>query len=265
MITDNGQAQLLKQVAGKANRFADLFVVGISDATLTTAATALDFSWGTATIVGTYVDKDLQQVVFYGTLSSDLAGDIKEIGLISLNDDFIKTGLPNAIVYSFDANENWFSDAAFTISNNSSIGTGNYRFEDAVVDQYLAKLLDGVNVSRYDTLKLKITSTDVTQVRVLLKNDEINYAWKDITLVDGDNLSTHNLSSFTTEGSFNPLNVTEVRYVVKVVDSSTNSVEFDAMTLFSNVNGGLVARHVPTTPVFKRTGATMEIEIAVAM
>lgn len=265
MITDIGQEQKLKLIAGKAARFADIFVVGISNATLTTAATSLDFSWGTANITGTYVDTDLSQVIFYGTLAPDLAGDIKEVGLVTLNSDFIKTGLPNAMVYSFDANENWFSDETFTITNDSSIGTGNYRFEDAVVDQYLAKLLDGINVSRYDTLKLKVASTDVSQIRIMLKNDEINYAYKDVTLVDGDNLITQNLSAFTTVGSFNPLNVMEVRYVVKTVDNATNAVEFDAMTLFSNLNGGLVARHVLAVPVFKRTGAGMEFEIAVAM
>lgn len=265
MITDNGQAQLRKLVAGKAARFADVFVVGISNATLTTAATALDFAWGTASITGTYVDSGLDQIIFYGTLSPDMVGDVKEIGLVTFNDDFIKTGLPNALVYTFDANENWFSDQTFTITSDSSIGTGNYLFEDAVVDQYLAKLLDGVNVSRYDTLKLKVKSTDVSEITILLKNDEVNYAWKDVTLADGDNLITQDLSTFTSVGAFNPQAVSEIRYVVKTVDNVTNSVEFDAMTLFSNINGGLVARHVLSVPIYKRSGAGMEIEFAVAM
>ena len=265
MITDQGQLQKLKLLAGQTGRFADVFVVGISDAVLTTSATALDFAWATANVTGSYVDAALQQVVFYGTLAPGLAGDIKEVGLASLSDDFVKTGLPNALVYSFSVAEQWFSDAAFTTSNESSVGTENYKFENIIVNKYIAKGVDGINVSRYDTIKLKINSTDVSQIQLLLKNDDTNYATKDIALVDGDNLSSHTISSFTTVGSFNPQAVNEIRFVIDTVDNATNSIEFDAITIGSELNGGLVARHILAVPQFKRTGAGMELEYAVAL
>jgi hypothetical protein len=265
MITNNGQIQLLKQVSGKAPRFASIFVVGISDATLTTAATSLDFNWGSCNIVGSYVDEALQQVVFYGTLPADLAGDIKEVGLVALNDDFIKTGLPNAVVFTFDANEAWFSDGAFTISNNSTIGSGNYRLEDVIVGQYLSKLVDNVNVSRYDTLKLKLDSTNVSAITVTLKNDDLNYAAKDITIANGENRLTTDISTFTKTGTFNPQQVTQVVLTIKTVTNADNVIEFDALTLSSQANGGLVAREVLATTIYKRPGASMEIEFAVAL
>lgn len=265
MITDLGQKQKLKLLAGTASRFADVFVVGISDATLTTAATSLDFAWATANITGTYIDNDLNQVVFYGTLSPELAGDVKELGLVSLSDDFVKTGLPNSLVYSFTVNEQWFSDEAFTITNNSSVGSENYKFDDSVTGQYLAKGLDGINMSRYDTIKLKLLSSEVTQIELRLSNDDANYAWKDINLTNGVNFSTHTLASFTKEGNFNPQSVNEIRYIINTVSNATNSLEFDAMTISSEENGGLVARHVLAVAQYKRTGAGMEIEFAVAL
>ncbi len=265
MITDNGQIQLLKQVAGKAPRFASIFVVGISDATMPTTATSLDFSWGSCNIIGSYVDEALQQVVFYGTLDADMAGDIKEVGLVALNDDFIKTGLPNAVVYTFDANEAWFSDGAFTISSDSTIGSGNYRLEDAPVGQFLTKLLDNVNVSRYDTLKLKLSSTNVSKITVTLKNDDLNYAEKDITITNGENRVTADINTFVKTGVFNPQQVTQITLTVKTVSDPDNSIEFDALTLSSQLNGGLVARNVLATIVHKRPGAAMEIEFAVAL
>lgn len=265
MITDNGQKQLLKLVAGKAPRFATIFVVGISDAVLTTAANSLDFSWGSCNIVGSYVDETLRQVVFYGTLDPDMAGDIKEVGLVALNDDFIKTGLPNALVYTFDANEGWFSDGVFSISNDSTIGIGNYRLDDAIVGQYLTKVVDNVNVSRYDTLKLKLNSTNITKITVTLKNDDLNYAAKDITLVNGENRITTDINTFTKTGTFNPQQVTQVTLTVKTVTNADNAIEYDALTLSSQENGGLVARTVLATTIHKRSGAAMEIEFAVAL
>lgn len=265
MITDQGQIQKLKLLAGKASKFADVFAVGISNAVLPTSATALDFAWATANITDAYVDEDLQQVIFYGTLPPEIAGDIKEIGLISLSDEFVQTGLPNALVYGFTVAENWFSDGTFTITNESSVGTESYRFDNITVNKYLAKGVDGINMSRYDTVKLKVESLDVSQIRIILKNDDTNYAYKNIALVDGENLSDHTLSSFVTVGTFNPQLINEVRLMIETVDNATNFIEFDALSICSEINGGLVARSILATPQYKRTGAGMEIEYAVAL
>lgn len=265
MITTNGRIQQLKLAAGKSPRFADQFVVGISNAVLPTSASSLDFAWASAQVMDAYVDSALEQVVFYGTLDAALAGDIKEVGLVSQSDEFIKTGLSSSLVYTFDASEAWSSDVTFAISTASSIGLGNYKLTNVVVDNYLAKQVDGISLSRYDTLKLKLNSTAVTSVRVIVKNDELNYAYKDVAVANGDNLLTHTIASFTKFGSFSPQGITEVRLVVKTVSNSTNSIEFDALTFSSQANGGLVARSVLATPIYKRTGAGMEFEYAVAL
>lgn len=265
MITDLGQRQLLKLIAGNQHRFADLFVVGISDATLGTDATSLDFAWAAVNVTGSYVDEEANQVVFYGTLASDLSGDIKEMGLVALSDEFVKSGLPNSIVYSFDANEPWFTDGTFTISGESSIGSGNYRFDDVAEDVYLGQLLNNVSVSKYDTFKIKLNADDVTEITVLIKNDDTNYISKDLTLTAGENLQTHAISSFTATGSFNPTAVNEIRIIIKTITNAANHIEFDAATLSGDLNGGLVARHVLGITMYKRPGSSMEIEYAVAM
>lgn len=252
-------------MAGQATRFADLFVVGISNVVLPTSITALDFAWSTANITGAYVDEDLEQVVFYGSLPPDVAGDIKEIGLVSLSDDFVQTGLPNSLIYSFSANEQWFSDATFDIVSNSSIGPESYSFTNITTNKYLAKTLSAINMSRYDTLKLKVNTTDVSQIQIVLKNDDSNYAWKNINLSNGSNMVTQTIASFTTVGTFNPQSVNEIRFVINTVANAANSIEFDGLSIESAENGGLVARHILAVPQMKRMGATMELEFAVAI
>lgn len=265
MITDLGQRQLLKLIAGNQHRFADMFVVGISSATLPTSATALDFGWAAVNVTGSYVDEALNQVVFYGTIDSDLAGDIKEVGLVALNDEFVKSGLPNSIVYSFDSSEPWFTDGSFVISAESSIGTGNYRYENVAEDVYLGQLLSAVSIVNYDTFKIKVNSNQVTEITVQLKNDDTNYIHKDLTLASGDNLLSNTIASFTTVGTFNPNLVNEIRIIIKTVTSGTNHIEFDAATLSGSLNGALVARDVLAVTMYKRQGSSMEIEYAVEM
>lgn len=264
MITENGQKQLLRVISGKAYRFADLFVVGASGESIPDSATSLDFAWATTPVLESYVDENLNQVMFHGTLDKSLAGDIKEIGLVSLNSEFISTGLPVSIVYTFDASELWFSDINYEITNTSSVGATNYKFVDAPVGSYLAKLTSDVNISRYDTVKMRVNSSGVQKIELHFKNDDLNYAWKEITLTNGATSITQSIDSFTRVGTFNPTKVSEVRIVVKQANA-TNSIEFDALTLSSNLNGGLVARTVQSVTQYKRMGASMEIEFAVTL
>ncbi|ASZ74899.1 tail protein [Rhodococcus phage Trina] len=265
MITTNGQNQLLNIVAGKSYKFADLFVVGASSAVLPVSATALDFPWATTPVLDAFVDTQNQQVLYHGTLPANIAGDINEIGLISLNSEFISTGLPTSLVYSFESGEQWFSDGEFEVTNESSIGANSYVLNNVVADQYLAKLVSAVNISRYDTVKLRIKSTAVTQIKLVMKTDEANYAWKNINLTNGANDIKTTMDTFTKVGTFDAKNIQEIRIVINTVSNATNSIDFDALTLSSDLNGGLVARTVLSVAKFKRLGASMEIEFAVAL
>lgn len=263
MITSNGDAQFLNLLTGKATRFADMFAVGVSDEIGSKSDTQLKFGWATCPISDSYVDLDNNQVVFHGTLPADLAGDIWEIGLISQSSDFINTGLPNALVYNFEPTELWVSDLEYEITNTSSVGTNNYKLNDVVAGNYLAKIVSNVNISRYDTIKLRLTASHTASLKIIMKNDELNYAHGTQALTAGLNSITVPVSSLTKVGSFNPNQIFEIRFEVVSVGNATNSIEFDAMSLTSNINGGLVARDVRSEVMYKRLGATMEIEYAV--
>jgi hypothetical protein len=265
MITTNGRIQLMKLVSNKVYKFADLFAVGVSNVTLPNTATQMDFGWATCPIIDSYVDTQLSQVVFHGTLPENLVGDIGEIGLVSQSEEFIRNGLPNSIVYNFEPTELWFSDTSYEITNLGSIGANNYKLSNVVVGNYLAKVISNVNVSRYDTAKLRVNATAVGSIRMLMKNDETNYAYKDFAVTAGANTLSSTIASFTKVGSFNPNEIFEIRFVVNSVTNSTNTLELDALSLFSAANGGLVARSPLAVVQYKRQGSTMELEYAVAL
>ena len=265
MITANGQKQLLKLVSGKTDRFADLFAVGISSAALPTTATNLDFGWATCPVTDSYVDEQLNQVVFHGTLPQNVVGQIRELGLVAQTDDFIANGLPNSLSYTFEPNELWFSDMDYEITNTGAVGTNNYRLNNAAADSYLARIVSRVDVNRYNRMKIILNTTAITKIKVLLKNDEQNYAHKDFTLANGENILESDIASFTKVGAFNPNEIFEIRFQILTRSSATNNIEFDSMIMYSLENGGLVARSTLSVVQYKRAGASMELEYAVAL
>lgn len=261
MITTNGHNQLLKLVSGKAHRFADQFAVGVSSAELTEDASQLGFGWATCPVTDSYVDQEKGTVVFHGTLPAEAEGDIWEIGLISQSSDFINTGIPNAIVYGFEPAEAWVSDVEYEVVNTGSVGRSSYVLPEVEPGNFLAKIVSGVNVSRYDTLQVRIGSTGTATLRVTFKNDEFNFSRGTLDLTEGMNSLSINISSFTKSGAFDPRNISEIRFEVQ--SGSGIDIEFDAMSLSSKENGGLVARDVLPEVMYKRAGATMELEYAV--
>lgn len=264
MITTQGQEQLLKVVASRSPRFADLITVGTSNTVLPKTTTQLDFGWATCPIIGSYIDKELNQIVFHGTLPAELSGDVFEIGLISQSDAFIRSGLANALVYSFDPNEMWYSDSAYEVTNTGSVGRNTYKLNDASVGGFVARSVNEVNVSQYDRLQLKLTSDKVTKIKIIFKNDEERSAYKEVTLTAGSQTVDEDITSFTKVGAFDPKRITEIRIEVVARSSATNSIDFDALNISSKANGGLVARDTLSVVQYKRSGSTMEIEYAVS-
>ena len=263
MITKQGQEQLLKVVASRAQRFADLIVVGSSNKTLPNTTTQLDFGWATCPILGSYIDPELNQIVFHGTLPEMLSGDVYEIGLISQSDEFVRSGLANALVYTFEPNEMWYSNVDYEVTNTGSVGRNNYKLNNAAVGDFVARSVGEINVSQYDRMQFKLKATGVSKIKVTFKNDELRYAHKTITTVAGEQTLDEDISTFTQVGVFDPKRVTEIKVEV-VTRVATNNIEFDAMNISSRVNGGLVCRDTLAIVQYKRNGSTMEIEYAVS-
>lgn len=265
MITSNGKLQHLSLLAGKAYSFADRFVLGASPVVIDESATDLDFSWGSFPITGSVVDHDLQQVVFYGTIPAELAGEIQEIGLSSIDERIIASGRPINMTFFFGSEEGWIPSDEEEIDNvagEAKMGAEGLLWESIAADQAIRLQGLGLDISDVNLVKSRIVADSPAQIEVSFFSNDVENATKQIALTEGVNLIKTNLSDFTTTEGFNTQNIVAIQ--IKIVEGSGN-LNLDCLILSNSNNGGLVVRQIPANPIMKTGGTTMEVEMAVML
>lgn len=263
MITNTGRAQHLNIVAGKANRFADKFVVGSSNAPLTADAKELDFGWGECLVKDTYVDTANGQVIFYGTLPAEYAGQISEIGLATMNSEFIQTGRDINISYYFSPLEGWVYSAPdkFSYDSESSLmGADDVEITNAIAGETLRKSVSD-DMSLHSNIKMRISAAQSGSIIFRIYSSETGYVSKTISLTEGENVIKFSVDSMTESGEFNP--AVPVGMEFEMV--TPGAYLFDAIVFTGESNSGLVTRSAVSVPKKKVVGNTMELEYAVML
>lgn len=265
MITDNGKKQHLAVIAGKAYSFADTFILGASSEVLDESATDLDFSWGAFPITDSIVDHELQQVVFYGTVPAEMAGEIKEIGLASIDDNLVGSGRPISRTFFFGSEEGWapIEDEEISfISSGSKMGPESLMWE-AIGPEQIVFLRDVTfDISDSNMIKFAAHSDLASTIEVSFYSNDTERASKTFSLLPGENLVKESFSSFAISAGFNRQNI--VRVELKIISGSATIV-IDSLILSNENNGGLVMREIPANPIVKSSGSTMEVEMAVML
>lgn len=265
MITDNGRKQHLSVIAGKAYSFADRFVLGASSSTMPGSATDLDFSWGSFPITDSIVDEELQQVVFYGTIPSELAGEIKEIGLLTIDAALINSGQPINRTFFFGSEEGWVpinNEEIVFASDSSKMGPENLLWSNIAPDQAIKVENLNISISDMNLFKAKINATAATTVEVSFYSSDTERAYKNISLVTGANFIKTGFDTFTKTSGFDSYSVKAI--ALKIV-SGSGILDTDCLILSNTNNGGLVMRQVLPNPIQKASGSSMEIEMAVML
>jgi len=265
VITDNGKSQHLKVIAGKAYSFADRFVLGASPAVMPTSATDLDFSWGSFPVSDSVVDEELQQVVFFGTIPAELAGEIKEIGLLTIDSAVISSGQPINRTFFFGSDEGWVpvatEDVVFS-SEDSKMGPEDLLWQDISAGE-MVKLEDiNINISDMNLFKAKINATAATVVEVSFYSSDTQYARKQFSLTAGENFIKTDFDTFTKTSEYDSHSIKAI--VLKIISGSGN-LDMDCLILSNTNNGGLVMREILPNPILKQSGSSMEIEMAVML
>ena len=263
MITNTGRDQHLKLISGEAIRFADKFVVGSSSAPLGPEANELDFGWGECLVKDSFVDEENRQVVFYGTLPADLAGRISEIGLATMNSDFIKTGRNINLSYYFSESESWnyTDDDKFAYSTETSLmGSDDIVITSAEVGEKLSKYLND-DITLHTNVKMRVSVEQASQLEFRIYSGETDFLSKTISATPGENVIKFAMSSMTENGSFDPAKAVMMEYEIKTPGDYT----FDAIIFTGDNNSGLVTRSAVSVPKMKVIGNTMELEYAVML
>lgn len=263
MITDTGRSQHLKIISGQAVRFADRFVVGSSNAALGPEANELDFGWGECMVKDSYVDEDRKQVVFYGTLPAEYAGQISEIGLATMNSDFIQTGRNINLSYYFSELESWNYSAEEKMdytTESSLMGTDDIIVTDAAAGETLSKYLAD-DITLHTNVKMRISATQASQMEFRIYSGETDYVSKTFNLTSGENIVKFTIASMTATGNFDPSKAVMMEYRI----ITTGNYTFDAVVFTGENNSGLVTRSPVSVPKRKVMGNTMELEYAVML
>lgn len=263
MITDTGKQQHLNIIAGTATRFADKFVVGSSNATLDPTIQELDFGWGECLVTGSYVDYANSQVIFYGTLPAELEGQISEIGLATMNSEFIETGRDINISFYFSDQEDWMYDDDDKIvydSESSLMGADDVKIVDAEPGEKLWKsVIDDTTL--HNKIKMRISAESAASVIFRLYSGETTYVEKVIELDAGENVIKFTIEEMSMTGEYRAAELGRMEF--EIVDPGTYT--FDAVVFTGTGNSGLVTRSPVSVPKKKIYGNTMELEYAVML
>lgn len=263
MITKTGKLQHLNLISGQAVRFADRFVVGSSNAPMDENATELDFGWGECLVSGAHVDHDNNQVVFYGTLPAQYAGQISEIGLATMNSQFILTGRDINVSYYFSQLEAWLysDDEKFSYESlDSLMGSEDVVIEGAVAGETLRKSLAD-DFSLHKDIKMRLSADQAGQIIFRIHSGEEQNVSKTIDLVAGENIIRFPMDSMTKTGDFSATAPVMMEFEIATPGNYT----FDAIVFTGEANSGLVTRSAVSVPKKKIAGNTMELEYAVML
>ena len=264
MITDNGKKQHLNVIAGKAYSFADRFVLGASSAVMPASATDLDFSWGSFPVADSVVDEELQQVIFFGTIPAELAGEIKEIGLTTIDAALVNTGQPINRTFFFGSDEGWVpvADEDVVFSTSSKMGPENLLWSNIAAEDMVKLDNININISDMNLFKSKINATAASVIEITFYSSDTQYARKQFDLVAGENFIKTDFNTFTKTADYDSYSVKAI--VLKIISGSGN-LDMDCLILSNTNNGGLVMREILPNPILKQSGSSMEIEMAVML
>lgn len=263
MITNTGKQQHLNVIAGTATRFADKFVVGSSGAALGPDAQELDFGWGECLVAGSYVDYPNRQVIFYGTMPAEFEGQISEIGLATMNSEFIETGRDINISFYFSDQENWRYDDDDKIvydSEGSLMGADDVKIVGAEPGEKLWKsMIDDITL--HNKIKMRVSSENPGSIVFRLYSSETTYVEKIIELSAGENIVKFTVEEMSMIGEYRSAELGRMEF--EIIDPGTYT--FDAVVFTGAGNSGLVTRSPVAVPKKKIYGNTMELEYAVML
>lgn len=265
MITNNGKLQQLRVLAGKTPRFADYFVFGATTGVpgapdLTEESKTLKVGWGVCPITGSYLDEKNNQIIFYATVPNTLAGLIGEIGLLSLDSEYIKQDKPATGAYFFEAGENWSfeTDIEHVDGETGQVRLGSKSVLFDSTEPQRAILTDDIDTTMFD--QLVIVGDTSAPITISLYSGENDYAVKTDIALNPLSETTLNLRDMEVHGEYDPAKVVAV-----VFDLPPGNHIIDGILFRDTKYGNLVAGSEVAEPFYKSAGSNLEIEYAVKL
>lgn len=268
IITTQGKNRIRQILAGKIGGFASSILVGIGATTPTVNDVALDFAVEGATILNTMVDDVNNKVFFKTSLPVDKQYKIYELGCYAADAPTAKQFQQGSLLISFGELTTW-TDSSGTHSLNSintRIGAASIRYSLLAAGVGRGATPFQINLDQlpdYTAFKVAYFANNIANIKIRLKTTATDYY--EATVVPGTN-NAYNISStlksdFVATGTptWSVITIVEVQATATGSAGTVDldSIRYDVTTATDNL---LLSRALPSSPVIKPAGSTMDIE-----
>lgn len=275
MITSEGKTWIKRALTGNGIALGDSIGVGIGNAAEALSDTALQYEIDRFSIELITYDHATDQIVFKGTMRSEMAATIYEVGIWTQPANFVANGYGSMALTTFDEDAEAWSNATWS-ATGARIGTNGLSHTPAASGTVTSSLLGlTLNLGGYSSadkflVAFNSGNANTSSVIVRLKTDDANY----FQFTSSNPASGYTIASFT-KGSAaitgNPSweNITKIDVVTSAKAGGAAAVTLDGIRVEDvdsiNPEYVMLAREVLVTPIVKVAGETRDFEYAISI
>jgi hypothetical protein len=270
MITTNGETFIKRFLAGQAGQLVGAIAVGIGDATEDADDARLQFEVARVPIDITAYDFDNEEVVWKGSLDSDLAASIYEVGLFTSEINASAGNQETKLLLTFESDvEAW--DVFTSDTSVTRVGIESMKHAPAL-STTTSSVLTGLTIdlsqnSSLDTFTLayNVGNSNTSSVKIRLRTDASNYYEFTVsTPTTGYKFATFTKGSAAVTGTPDWSDISEIEIRTTATSGGAASVIYDGFRIDDTdtvaPEYGLVARYKFSSPISKVEGVVQDAE-----
>lgn len=268
IITTQGKRRVRQILAGKTKGFASSILVGIGATTPTVDDFTLDFCIEGANILNAMVDDVTNKVFFKASLPVERQYKIYELGCYAADSTTAKQYQQNSLMITFGETTSWIdSSGAHSLnSTNTRLGVFSIRYSLSAAGVGRGSTTFRIDLDQLPLntqFKIAYFANNIDNIKVRFKTNSSDYYESTIVPATNNayNISSFAKSSFIATGSPNWATITELEIQATATASpgtiDLDSIRYDVATTSDSL---LLSRALPSSPVLKPAGSTMDIE-----
>lgn len=266
LITTEGKNRVRQILAGKLTGFASSILVGIGATTPTVNDTELKFAVDGENILNTMVDDVNNKIYFKTSLPVDKQYKIYELGCYAASATTAKQ--QNSLLITFGELTTWISSSGVHSLNstNTRVGSSSIRYSLLAAGVGRGSTAFQISLDQLPSntvFKVGYFANNIADIKVRFKMSSSDYFEGTIvpTTNNAYNISLINKSDFTETGSPLWSSITEIE-VQATATGSAGTIDLDAIRydIPTNDTSLLLSRALPSSPVLKPAGSTMDVE-----
>lgn len=268
IITIQGKNRIRQILAGKTTGFASSILVGIGSTTPAANDTKLTFAVEGASVMNTMTDDTTNKIYFKTSLPVDKQYKIYELGCYSSNSATAKQYQQSALLMTFGEATNWTDGSGVHTLNstNTRLGISSIRYSLSGSGVGRGSVPFQIDLSQLlsDTeFTIAYFSNNISNVKIRFKNSSSDY-WESTIIPTNNNaynISSFAKSSFVATGSPDWTTISSLEIQATATASAgtidLDSIRYDAISTTESL---LLSRALPSSPILKPSGSTMDIE-----